>query len=370
MDYRYTGKYITGKDKMQPRIKFNNKKYSDFVSDLKQSVNSYFETNKISKYGDYRMVIKTVCMLSLYIVPYFLIMFAHFSEGIMLLMCVLMGTGLAGIGFSIAHDALHSAYSRNEKVNRFLGMTMNFVGANDYMWKIKHNIKHHTFTNIYEKDEDLSVVKFLRLSPNAPYRKVHRFQHIVAFFAYSLLSLSWVFYTDYNKIFRYKDNTHPRKEIIKLLAFKVFYYTYILVLPLVFLPIVWWKVLLGFVVMHLVGGFIITIVFQLAHVIEDTAHPEAEESGLVDNAWIVHQMETTANFAVRNPVITWFVGGLNFQVEHHLFPQVCSIHYPAISRIVENVAQKHQIAYYNKHTFLGAISSHYRTLRKFGHSRS
>jgi len=350
---------------MQPRIRFNNKKYGDFVKDLKESVNQYFETNRVSKHADYRMVLKTICMLSLYIIPYFLIMFGHFSEGIMLCLAVVMGTGLSGIGFSIAHDALHSAYSSNEKVNKFLGMTMNLVGANDYMWKIKHNIKHHTFTNIYEKDEDLSVVKFLRLSPNAPHRGIHRLQHIVAFLAYSLLSLSWVFYTDYNKIFRYKDNAHPRKEMIKLFAFKLFYYGYILVLPLCLLPIPWWHVLIGFVAMHLVGGFIITIVFQLAHVVEDTDHPEPEE-GLVDNAWIVHQMETTANFAVRNPVITWFVGGLNFQVEHHLFPQICSIHYPEISQIVERVAKKYDITYYNHHSFWSAVSSHYKTLKKFG----
>jgi linoleoyl-CoA desaturase len=351
---------------MQKRIRFNNKKYTDFVKDLKESVNQYFETNHVSKHADYRMVLKTIGMLCLYFVPYFLIMLGHFSEGIMLILAMLMGMGLAGIGFSIAHDALHSAYSANEKVNRFLGMTMSLVGANDYMWKIKHNIKHHTYTNIYERDEDLSVVKFLRLSPHAPHRGIHRLQHIVAFFAYTMLSLSWVFYTDYNKVFRYKDNAHPPKELIKLFSFKIFYYIYILVLPLIFLPIPWWHVLIGFVALHIVGGFILTIVFQLAHVIEDTDHPEPEEGGLVDNAWIVHQMETTANFAVRNPVITWFVGGLNFQVEHHLFPQICSIHYPEISRIVESVAKKYDIAYINHHSFLSAVASHYKTLKKFG----
>jgi linoleoyl-CoA desaturase len=354
-------------NKMQPRIKFNNRKYTEFVAELQKSVSDYFEVNNISKHANARMVVKTICMLTLYFGPYFLILFGHFSTWTMLCLACIMGTGLAGIGFSIAHDALHSAYSSNEKINRILGSTMSLVGANDYMWKIKHNIKHHTFTNIYERDEDLSVVKFLRLSPHAPHRAIHRLQHIVAFFAYSMLSLSWVFYTDYNKIFRYKDSVHPRKEIIKLLAFKVFYYSYILVIPLLVLPLVWWKVLIGFAAMHLVGGFIITIIFQLAHVIEDTAHPEPEE-GLVDNAWIVHQMETTANFAIRNPVVTWFVGGLNFQVEHHLFPRICSIHYPEISPIVESVARKHNIAYYNHYSLLQAIASHYRTLRKFGKS--
>ena len=351
---------------MQPKIKFNNKKYTEFVSDLQQSVNKYFEDNKISKNADYRMVLKTIVMLSLYIVPYFLILFGHFGEWTMLGLCCIMGTGLAGIGFSIAHDALHGSYSKNEKINRFLGMSMSFVGANDYMWKIKHNIKHHTFTNIYEKDEDLSVVKFLRLSPNAPHRPIHRIQHIVAIFAYSMLSLSWVLYTDYNKVFRYKDPAHPPKEIIKLLAFKLFYYIYILAIPMIVLPLAWWKVLIGFTALHLVGGFIITIIFQLAHVVEDTDHPEPEENGYIDNAWIVHQMETTANFAIRNPVITWFVGGLNFQVEHHLFPRICSIHYPAISHIVESVARKHQVAYYNHRTFLSAVNSHFKTLKKLG----
>lgn len=355
------------------RVKFNNSRYAEFVADLKKSVNEYFETKGISTYANGAMVFKTICMLSMYIIPYALIMTNRLTEWQMLVCCVVIGIGVAGIGFSVQHDANHGAYSKYEWVNKALGFTLSLVGGNDYMWRIKHNILHHTYTNIHGKDEDISVVQFIRLSPNAPHKPIHRFQHIFAWFIYSLLTLFWVFYTDFPKIKRYnghgspnEDVKHPTNEIVMLFVMKAFYIFYALVLPLIVLDLAWWKVLIGFAVMHLVAGWLLTVVFQLAHVVEETEHPHPlEENGLIDNSWFVHQMETTANFSVNNPLVTWYVGGLNFQVEHHLFPKICSIHYPAISKIVREKAKQYNVPYHYESGLRQAIRSHHKTLKAF-----
>ncbi len=352
------------------RVKFNNSQYTDFVAELKKDVNNYFENNSISTYANSSMVFKTVCMLSLYAGPYFLIMTNRLTEWQMFVCCIIIGIGTAGIGFAVQHDANHGAYSKHDWVNKMLGFSLSLIGGSDYMWRIKHNILHHTYTNVHGKDEDISVVQFLRLSPNAAHKPIHRFQHYFAWFLYSLLTLFWVVWTDFPKLKRYNgfgspnpDVKHPLKEVFTLFAMKAFYIFYAIVLPIMVLDIAWWKVLVGFTIVHLLAGWLITVIFQLAHVVEETDHPHPQQDGLIDNAWFVHQLETTADFATDNKLLTWYIGGLNFQVEHHLFPKICSIHYPAISKIVKTKAKKYNIAYHDQPSLMGAIASHYNALR-------
>lgn len=352
------------------RIRFNNRLDTDFVTALRTAVDNYFKSQSISTYANTAMVIKTICMLSLYIVPYILIMTGGFGAWASLGLALVMGLGATGIGFSVAHDALHSAYSSKPWVNKLIGLTFNFVGANDYFWKIKHNVRHHTFTNIYHKDEDIEVAaNLLRLSPDAEWKKIHRIQPWLALPLYSLLTLSWVFYTDFEKLFTYNGNgspnpdvKHPIKEVVRLIVYKMIYIFATLVLPMIILPFAWWQVCIGFVAMHMLKGIILSVVFQLAHVVEEAEFPAPNEKGDIESSWMVHQLKTTANFAVNNRFITWFVGGLNFQVEHHLFPNICSIHYRKLSKVIEATARQYGIPYRNKYSFWGAFRSHFRTL--------
>ncbi|WP_350356571.1 fatty acid desaturase family protein [Fodinibius halophilus] len=334
-------------------------------------MNAYFEENNISKHANAQMVAKTIILLTFYFGTYGLIISGQFGLWGMALLCVLLGIGMAGIGFSISHDALHGAYSPNKYVNQILGYTFDMLGANSYIWKITHNIIHHTYTNIYEHDEDLEVAAFIRLSPNAEYKPVHRAQHILAFFAYGFASLFWAFVKDYKYFLQsslgpYENKTHPIKEWIILFVTKIMYYGYMLVLPYLLLPITWWQLAIGFLIFQFTSGIILGVIFQLAHVVEETEHPTENEDGNIENAWMVHQLETTSNFAHDNHLLCWYIGGLNYQIEHHLFPKVCSIHYPEISHIVREVAEKYDVPY-NYHESLGiAIKSHYQTLKKFG----
>ena len=356
---------------MPSMVTFNNKINRDFSFEVKKRVNAYFEEYNISKHANAAMVLKTVIILGVYWGAYALIMLGGLSLNWMWGLTVVMAIGMAGIGFSITHDALHGAYSSNQNVNNFVGLFFDLVGANGYIWKITHNIIHHTYTNIHGHDEDLEVAEFIRLSPHTEHKPIHRLQHFLAFPAYSFATFFWVFIKDYwyfikNPLGPYEDKKHPVSEWVKLFVTKAFYYTYALILPLTTLNITWWQLLIGFTTLHLVAGLILGIIFQLAHVVESTTHPIPNEDNMIENHWVIHEMLTTNNFARTNKALCWYVGGLNFQIEHHLFPKVCSIHYPAISPIVEQTAKEFGIPYNCNKTFSEAVASHYRTLKQFG----
>lgn len=353
------------------RISFKRDGKKAFSREVKHEVNKYFEENNISKHANSRMVIKTIILLTTYFGAYGLLMSGNFNIGGMVLLCLLMGIGMAGIGFSVSHDALHGAYSANKKINQFLGYTFDLLGANSYIWKITHNIIHHTYTNIYEHDEDLEVAEFIRLSPNAEHKPIHRVQHILAFVAYGFATLFWAFIKDYKYFFKsnlgpYEDKTHAPKEWITLIITKILYYSYMLVLPYILLPITWWQLAIGFLIVHFTAGIILGVIFQLAHVVEETEHPTQNCEGNIENTWMIHQLETTSDFAHDNKALCWYIGGLNYQIEHHLFPKICSVHYPEISPIVREIAEKYDIPYNYHETFGIAVKSHYQTLKAFG----
>jgi len=353
------------------KITFNNKLNKEFSRAVKANVNQYFKENNLSIHANAAMVIKTIILLTLYIGSYLLIMSGQVSIYGMWILSAAMGVGMAGIGFSVSHDALHSAYSSNKKINKILGLSFDMLGANGYIWKITHNIVHHTYTNIHGHDEDLEVAGFIRLSPHSEYKKIHRVQHILAFIAYSFATFFWVFIKDYKYFLQknigpYKNKKHPKSEWAILFTTKAFYYTYTLILPLLFLNITWYQLLIGFVTLHLTAGLILGIIFQLAHVVEGTDHPLPDDYDKIENHWVIHEMLTTSNFARSNKLLSWYIGGLNYQIEHHLFPNVCSIHYPEISPIVEKTAEEFGIPYNHHDTFREAVKSHYNTLKRFG----
>lgn len=356
-------------------VKFSNANAAPFIREMKRRVNAYFKAEGLSKHADGRMIRKTIAMLALTFVPYGLIMSGSFGPWAMLGFCVVMGIGTAGCGFSIAHDALHGAYTKNRAANAVLDLSFDVLGGSGYFWKITHNVIHHTYTNIHGIDEDLEVSPFIRLSPNSEHRPIHRMQHFFAFAAYSVSTLYWVLVKDYKILMLkhlgpYKGIEHPRREIVKLFAMKLLYYGYVIVLPLLVLDVAWWQFVIGFVVMHLTAGLILGVVFQLAHVVEGPEHFAVGEQDEMEDAWLVHEMKTTANFGRSNKLLCWYVGGLNFQIEHHLFPRICSIHYPAISPIVEAVAKEHGVPYHHHPTLRAAIASHYRMLKRLGRSEA
>lgn len=354
-------------------IRFSSAR-ADFFSTLNQRVNEYFKSNNISRYANNEMKFKTFAMFAIYFTPYFLMMAGVVTNlWAMLALCVVMGFGIAGIGLSVMHDANHGGYSRKSWVNNLLGFSLNLVGGNAFNWKVQHNVLHHTYTNIHDVDEDISPRGILRMTPYGDWKFIHRFQHIYAWFFYGLLTLVWVVVKDFVRIIRYQKDGMVKKQkanIITewaiLIATKVLYVLYIGVLPAVILSIAWWQILIGFLVMHYIAGFILAIIFQPAHVIDGTEYPMPDEHGKMENNWAIHQLLTTTNFANNNRVLNWYVGGLNFQVEHHLFPNICHVHYRKISSIVRDTAHEFGLPYKSEPTFIGALVSHAKLLKQLG----
>lgn len=362
---------------MNKTIKFGTQQ-AEFYTTLSQRVNNYFKTNNISRNANGEMVVKTIFMLSLFIVPYVISISGLVSAyWVYMLLCVLMGLGTAGIGLSIMHDANHGAYSPKPWINNIMGYTLNLVGANAFNWKIQHNVLHHTYTNIYDVDEDISPRGALRMAPDSPWKSFHRFQYLYAWFLYGLMTIVWVIGKDFFRLVRYQRDGMIKKQkadIITewtiLLATKIIYVLYIFVLPTILLPFTFWQILIGWIVMQYIAGFILAIVFQPAHVSEGTEYFMPDTNGNLENTWAIHQLHTTINYAHRNKILSWYVGGLNFQVEHHLFPNVCHVHYRHLSKIVKETAEEFGLPYKMHETFWDALTAHGRLLKQLGEKES
>jgi linoleoyl-CoA desaturase len=359
---------------MSSKVKFIDNSKNQFFATVKQRVDAYFKDNNLSKNANALMYFKTVFYVGGLITCYSLIMTNSFSPLQMLFLAIGTGMFAAFIGFNVCHDAIHGSYSSNDTVNRTLGFLFNIIGANAYVWSITHNVVHHMYTNIPGHDEDIEVAPgLLRLSPEDKIKKIQKYQHFYAFALYGLASLSWVFRKDYLKFFKKQiggvnNENPPKAEVFNLFFFKGVYYFLFIVLPLIVLhdSITWWQFIIGFVAMHFAEGLVLGLVFQLAHVVEGTDFPYVNDEGNIEEAWAVHQMKTTANFARKSFMATFLCGGLNMQVEHHLFPKVCHTHYPYISEIVKKTAEEFNVPYIENKTFMGALKSHYKMLRKFG----
>lgn len=316
------------------------------------------------------MVIKTVVMFALYLVPLGLMLSGVFTAWwVIVPLWIVMGTGMAGVGLSVMHDANHGVYSSSKRLNKWLGYSMNLIGSNAMIWKIQHNVLHHSYTNIDGADDDINVSGILRLSPNQKRRGIHRFQYIYAWFAYGLMTLLRTFVSDFTKLFKYRKMglIKPGRPFgvafVKLSLWKLFYVGYILVLPMVLMPVSPWLIVLCFLLMNFVTGFILAVIFQTAHIMPNTVFPVPDEQGTMENSWAVHELITTTNFAPSSRVFSWLIGGLNYQVEHHLFADICHVHYRKISKIVAETAKEFGLPYNTQRTFLSAIWQHGQMLK-------
>ena len=357
-----------------PRFRTENK--ADFMIELRKKADEYFELNNISKNANSVMVMKTIIMLTLYMAPYFLMMTGVVTSTPLILLCwILMGLGMAGTGMTVMHDANHGSYSKNQAINRWIGYSLYLLGGQPATWQIQHNNIHHSFTNIDGFDADIDPAPLLRFSPHKPLRKIHRYQHIYAWLLYGLMTILWITTKDFKQLFKYRKmgllgrgkNSFSRL-MTELVFSKIMYYIIFIALPIIILPIPWYLTLLFFFIMHFIAGVLLSIVFQTAHIMPDSAYPLPDENGTIENNWIVHQLLVTSDYAPDNRFLTWFSGGLNYHAIHHLFPQVCHVHYKKLSTIVKETTEKHGVSYRIEPTFLKALGKHAEMLRLLGRS--
>jgi len=352
------------------KVTFDNSNNLFFQS-LKASVDDYFKQNNLRKSGNWRLYLKTVILISTAILLYGSLIFLHPPGGWALLICALLGYNLACIGFSVMHDANHGSYSTHPLLNDFLGLSMNAMGASSFFWKQKHNIIHHTYTNVDGIDDDIAKSPIIRQCETQKWVPAHKIQHLYLVPIYALSSLFWIFSMDFVKYFTRRIYTTEawkmtvKNHVIFWLT-KVCYLIFYIIIPIMVWGFGAW--LLGFFVLHAVLGLTLSLVFQLAHVVEKTEFENValDETKHVETAWAEHQLKTTANFAMGNKVISWFVGGLNFQIEHHLFPRVSHVHYPAISKILMQKCKEFHMPYNTYNTMAEALISHFKVMKMLG----
>ena len=339
----------------------------DFRKLISRRVEEYFQEYNLKPTGDWRLYVKTAVIVAWLTGSYVALVF--FADSLMtaVLAAFALAQGFILVGLNVMHDANHGSYSGNKLINRIMGLSLDLAGASSRVWRHKHNILHHTYTNIHGVDEDLHTSGLLRLSPNQDKRRWHRYQHLYAFLLYALLTLSWVVANDFRRlatgrIFNYRMPRVSATNWWEMILLKGLYFGYMIVIPLLFHPALY--VVIAFVGIHLIQGLTLSLVFQLAHALEENSFPNPNAvTREVKKEWAVHQVETTANFATGNRLATWYLGGLNYQIEHHLFPKVCHVHYPAISEIVRKTCEESSVPYVNYGTITAAVASHYRFLR-------
>jgi len=254
-----------------------------------------------------------------------------------------------------------------------MGSSIYILAGNVYNWKVQHNVLHHTYTNIQGLDEDIDAGRIIRFSKHAKWLQIHKFQKYYSIFLYGLLTINWAITTDIKQMRSYLKRKlsygkfpNPVKEWSVLVITKILYYAIWIVLPIMVMDIPWWQVLIGFFIMHYTAGMILSVVFQLAHVMPNTDMPQPNEDGVMEHTWAIHQLYTTSNFAINNKIVNFFTGGLNHQVEHHIFPHISHIHYKKLSEIVRNTTKEFNLPYNEYKTMIGAFLDHFRQLDKLG----
>ena len=341
-----------------------------FQAELGRRVAAYFHTTGKRERDCWQMYLKTVIILAWCAVSYWLLVFVVQTWWQALPAALSLACAFAAIGFSIQHDGGHSAYSRRPWINRLAAWSLDLMGASSYLWYWKHDIFHHTYSNIARQDTDIELGAALRVAPHQRRRWFHRWQHFYLWPLYGVMASRWHLYGDFKEVITGWMGPHriPRpkgRDLAFFWAAKLVSIGYFLVIPMFFHPV--WVVLLLYLIVTGTLGVVLSVVFQLAHCVEEADFPLPDvETNRMGSAWAVHQAETTVDFARRNPVLSWWLGGLNFQIEHHLFPRICHIHYPALSKIVEGTCREYGVKYTAHPTFWAGIASHYRWLRRMG----
>ncbi len=353
---------------MTPKVTFNNSK-TPFMDAINEKVNNYFTNTKIPKTGNWKLYTKSLILFPVFILFYTLMVSLHLNPVYNIIAALLLGITSALIGFNVMHDGSHGGYSKNKLLNLFMAYSANLIGAEAHFWRTKHNVLHHTYTNVVGMDDDIEKHPLFRFSQYQERKFMHRFQYLYWIVLYPFSSIGWIYYGDFKTYFTGKiigDYQYPKMSMQEHI---IFWITKI-VNPIIFIiiPIYSLGLLNGiicFLAMHFVLSYSLNIVFQLAHVVEGTAFAQKQD-GKIEKEWAIHQVETTADFATKSKLVSWLVGGLNFQVEHHLFPKISHVHYPVINKFVRETCTQFNIIYIENKTFAGAFWSHIKYLKQLG----
>ncbi len=315
--------------------------------------------------GDPRLQRKAAVILAWFALSYGALLWAP-TLAAALLAALSLAVAAAAIGFGVFHDANHGTLFRRPAGNLWGARLCSvLLGASRHFWVHKHQGLHHRQPNVIGWDDDLETRGYLRLSPASAWEARYRHQEVKALLYYGLNSLEWVFLKDFHCLAHGRLNEwqavelarHERTEMLvcKGLHFLLFVLPMFLVLPL------GWAAA-AFILFHFAFSWTLAAVFQVAHLT-----PDMEFGGVrAGDDWAVHQLRTTADFATGSPFATWFTGGLNHQIEHHLFPNVAHTHYSGLRPIVRAVAERHGLRCHDLGSMFSAIRQHFALLKALG----
>lgn len=348
-------------------MKFKSKNDSDFFSELIKKVDIYLEKKGGNRFADRSIYIKGSLLISIYLSSYILLLSRSLDTGLSVLFVMIMGLAGVMIVFNIVHDASHNVLFKNKSFNKAAAYFGDLMGMNSYIWNIRHNIQHHTFTNVAGGDVLLDNIPFIRVCPQQKKLPMHKYQVWYVPFLYMFYSIFWVFFIDIN-MFRqkqmgnYKNISHSWQEWIKLILFKSFYLFYMIIFPAWIINIPFSNVLAGFLIYHMVAGILLSTVVVLGHCVEGAEYVAPDDNGVIQNSFMQHEWNATYDCSTDSKLLHWITGGLNTHIAHHLFPKLCHCHYLAVTKIIKEHCAEHQIDY--PHYSLGdAIISHFNFLR-------
>lgn len=351
---------------------FQNEKDTLFGETVRKRVWEYLSEKKINPFATNAMILKTTVLFFSYLAVYSILIWNPFESIVLLFVSyAILGLLLGAIGMNIMHDKVHGAYVKSPAWNALLEVPILCIGLESKIWHIEHNVLHHNYTNIESIDQDIHHRFIFRFSNNQSKRWFHRYQFIYAPFIYGLLLFEWLTAKDFIKVVQYRKRgliDTDRKALLlffQIFVKKIFFHGMFLIVPLIFVDFPAWIILLGYSGMLAVGGLFMTMVFQLAHIVPSVKFIASEDVNIKEN-WYIHQLQTTSNFAPKNSVLTHVIGGLNYQIEHHLFPTICHAHYPEIAPIVERTCLEFELPYYQLPSLGAAVSAHFSLLKNLG----
>ena len=348
-------------------MKFKSKNDSEFFSELIKKVDAYMEKKGGNRFADKSIYMKGGFLIGLYLSSYILLLSQSLNIGLSILLVMIMGLAGVMIVFNIVHDASHNVLFKNKSLNKAVAYFGDLMGMNSYIWNIRHNIQHHTFTNVAGGDVLLDNIPFIRVCPQQKKLPMHKYQVWYVPFLYMLYSVFWVFFIDFN-MFRqkqmgnYKNMTHSWQEWTKLILFKSFYLFYMVIFPawVINIPLV--TVFAGFLIYHMVAGILLSTVVVLGHCVEGAEYVAPDNNGVIQNSFLQHEWNATYDCSTNSRLLHWITGGLNTHLAHHLFPKLCHCHYLAVTRIIKEHCAEHHVDYPH-YSFGDAVISHFNFLK-------
>jgi linoleoyl-CoA desaturase len=356
-----------------PRIRFKQARGGAFYSAVNQEVRDYFARTGKSRFADRVIFIKGVLYFSIAVGAYALILVGGFGPWFMLALANVYGIGALLLAINVGHDGAHATLSRHQWINRaaLYGSFM-LIGADPYLWQLRHVRSHHVFPNVNGSDIDIDSNVFLRLSPNHPKRWYQRYQHLYAPFVFWLVDIHTVFIQDVQYLFKRRlanmvDIRHPPSAYVGFVACKLVFLAIVFVIPALALPIPWWQVLIGALLMSFVSSCVFVYLLIGTHFAEETTFPAPNKDGELDHDWATHAMLTSLDWNPYSRIAHAIAGGSNAHAAHHLFPNVSHAHYREITRLIAKVAAElgvpHHVTIFHR-----MVRSHFRFLRTMAHA--